>query len=381
MKKQEQESFVDFLDKFSDNGTDVFLVYEIKSNKIIHVSQSYEQVYGKSCIGLLLDPDSFRDATHPEDASIVERHIYELKKGNSSEVEYRIIHPSTEIRWIFSRIIPFHIRGKHAWSVISSKDITKNKKTNNNIYESEYILKVILDKSSDFIILFDVNKKILLTNKTVSKFFEMEQTDLVGTHISHLLPAELHDIMDFHYTKVVKSRSPEVFRSYTGGKLNHYLHPIMNASNEVLCVLYCIQGSPEHPFSNSRYEMGNKPESNYPGVEIDLIYQAFKFLLTNKNYDQFSALKKIMEAKADTGSGPKSRVNCSLEQILSSRELEIASLIKEGKTNKEIAQILNLSVRTIEAHRYKMRDKVGLKNKRKTSLRNQLFFIHESCES
>lgn len=188
MKERKQpESFIDFLEKFSKKETDVFWVYDIQSNKIIHVSQSYEQVYGKSCIALLMKSDSFRDVTHPEDVPIVEDLLRELESGHSSEFEYRIIHPSSKIRWITSRIIPFHVNGKHIWSVISSKDITK-KKVSTSVYESEKILKVILDKTSDFILLLDTNKKILLANKTVSKLFEIEQMELIGTHVSHLFP-------------------------------------------------------------------------------------------------------------------------------------------------------------------------------------------------
>lgn len=64
-----------------------------------------------------------------------------------------------------------------------------------------------------------------------------------------------------------------------------------------------------------------------------------------------------------------------LERVLSPRELEIADLIKQGKPNKEIAQILHLSVRTVESHRYTLRVKIGLKNKRKIKLRDQLFLL------
>jgi DNA-binding NarL/FixJ family response regulator len=49
---------------------------------------------------------------------------------------------------------------------------------------------------------------------------------------------------------------------------------------------------------------------------------------------------------------------------LSPTEIQVAVLIKEGKQTKEIADILNLSTHTIVSHRYKIRSKLGLKNKR-----------------
>lgn len=46
--------------------------------------------------------------------------------------------------------------------------------------------------------------------------------------------------------------------------------------------------------------------------------------------------------------------------LLSSREREVLQLIAEGKTNKEIAGALNLSVYTVDAHRGRIMDKLNL---------------------
>jgi two-component system, NarL family, response regulator NreC len=46
--------------------------------------------------------------------------------------------------------------------------------------------------------------------------------------------------------------------------------------------------------------------------------------------------------------------------LLSSREREVLQMIAEGKTNKEIASILNLSVYTVDAHRGRIMEKLNL---------------------
>jgi DNA-binding NarL/FixJ family response regulator len=46
--------------------------------------------------------------------------------------------------------------------------------------------------------------------------------------------------------------------------------------------------------------------------------------------------------------------------LLSSREREVLQLIAEGKTNKEIANTLHLSVYTVEAHRGRVMEKLNL---------------------
>jgi DNA-binding CsgD family transcriptional regulator/predicted hydrocarbon binding protein len=48
---------------------------------------------------------------------------------------------------------------------------------------------------------------------------------------------------------------------------------------------------------------------------------------------------------------------------LTPMEIKVATLVKDGAVNKEIAQILNVSLNTITSHRYKIRTKLGLKNK------------------
>ena len=56
------------------------------------------------------------------------------------------------------------------------------------------------------------------------------------------------------------------------------------------------------------------------------------------------------------------------------KEIQVASLIKEGKRTKEIAQILGISKSAIDLHRNSIRNKLGLINK-KTNLRSYLMSL------
>ena len=49
-------------------------------------------------------------------------------------------------------------------------------------------------------------------------------------------------------------------------------------------------------------------------------------------------------------------------ELLSSREREILHLLAEGKPNKEIAALLNLSPYTVETHRRNLQEKLNLHN-------------------
>jgi DNA-binding NarL/FixJ family response regulator len=48
---------------------------------------------------------------------------------------------------------------------------------------------------------------------------------------------------------------------------------------------------------------------------------------------------------------------------LTSREREIAALVREGLSNKQIAETLTMSVRTVEGHIYRACAKLGIVNR------------------
>lgn len=70
-----------------------------------------------------------------------------------------------------------------------------------------------------------------------------------------------------------------------------------------------------------------------------------------------AALPKVEAgAKAEVGGVSIEAVN-----ILSSREIEVAQLVAEGFSSKEVASRLDLSVRTVEKHRANIMDKIGVR--------------------
>ena len=65
----------------------------------------------------------------------------------------------------------------------------------------------------------------------------------------------------------------------------------------------------------------------------------------------------LAQQELDEGTTPVSDMN-----NLSKRELDIIRLIKEGLSSKEIAQQLEISLKTVEVHRYNILKKLNLKN-------------------
>ena len=80
--------------------------------------------------------------------------------------------------------------------------------------------------------------------------------------------------------------------------------------------------------------------------------------------DRQSTLINILADNLDRVVSPFVRRISSKYYSLTPKEIEIINFIKQGKTVKEIADVLCLSTRTIETHRNNIRSKLGIKNKK-----------------
>ena len=83
---------------------------------------------------------------------------------------------------------------------------------------------------------------------------------------------------------------------------------------------------------------------------------------------------EIIESNLNEIMSPFSKRMASRYASFTPKEIQIADLIKKGKTTKEMSLLLGLSTRTIDIHRYNIRRKLNL-NKRKINLQSYLLSL------
>jgi len=109
-----------------------------------------------------------------------------------------------------------------------------------------------------------------------------------------------------------------------------------------------------------RTELGDNVLSNIKELVEPYLFRLKKGPL---NPDQMTLLG-ILETNLDNIISPFISNLSSRFFNLTPMEVRVANLVKAGKTNQEIARILFLSKNTIMFHRYNIRTKLGIKNKR-----------------
>jgi diguanylate cyclase (GGDEF)-like protein/PAS domain S-box-containing protein len=71
--------------------------------KLLYINRSAEKVFGRSIAEFFKDSQLWLEATHPEDRQEVEQAVPHLLDTGSISLNYRIVRPDGEIRWISDR--------------------------------------------------------------------------------------------------------------------------------------------------------------------------------------------------------------------------------------------------------------------------------------
>jgi len=105
-----------------------------------------------------------------------------------------------------------------------------------------------------------------------------------------------------------------------------------------------------------------------------LIVPFLEELSYHKLDDRSKNLLEIVHQRLEEVVAPFLNRLTSMNRLLTPREIDVAAFIREGKTSKEIAGLLNISVSGVDFHRKMIRNKLGLTNE-KSNLRSYLLSL------
>ena len=105
-----------------------------------------------------------------------------------------------------------------------------------------------------------------------------------------------------------------------------------------------------------------------------LIVPFLEELSYHKLDDRSKNLLEIVHQRLEEVVAPFLNRLTSMNRLLTPREIDVAAFIREGKTSKEIAGLLNISVSGVDFHRKMIRKKLGLTNE-KSNLRSYLLSL------
>ena len=108
---------------------DVLWLWDPSSFEPIYVSPSFERVWGRTVQSLHDDPGSFFETIHPEDRPRLRETLGAPARGEGQRIEYRIVRPEGDVRWIRGRSFPIRdAEGRTIRVAGISADITSERR-------------------------------------------------------------------------------------------------------------------------------------------------------------------------------------------------------------------------------------------------------------
>ena len=114
--------------QLAENIDQVFWINTPEVDRNLYVSPAYEKIWGRSRESLRREPSDWMRAVHPEDRPRVLAALSRIRVGEQLDVEYRIVRPDGQLRWIRDRSYPMTADDGTALACGLAEDITRQKR-------------------------------------------------------------------------------------------------------------------------------------------------------------------------------------------------------------------------------------------------------------
>ncbi len=241
--------------------------------------------------------------------------------------------------------------------------------------------KILFDNITDLAYICDTKGNVLYVNKVFQKLSGHKPEEFIGKSFAPLFDGEnLKKAMEL-YTRTLKGETPrqEVYFKDTGILCEYKNLPLRDKNGNIIGVIGIARDITERRKADEKLREQTKAleqknialseilgqiELEKKQIKDNVIANAENLLLPviqklrlkgeSRKYVQL-LLNNLQELTSSFGTKLTLK-----ESKLTSREIEVCNMIKNGLASKEIASLLNISLRTAEKHRINIRRKLGI---------------------
>lgn len=138
--------------QIAENVGEVFWLRNVENDKMLYINPAYEQVWGRTCESLYADPQSFMETIYAADRPAVMAAFAAYVSTGVFDMEYRIVRPDGEIRWLHVRSFPVRDASgaviRHAGVAV---DITERKQIEEQLRQQTRLQEMLMEISSTYI--------------------------------------------------------------------------------------------------------------------------------------------------------------------------------------------------------------------------------------
>ena len=157
--------------QLAENIHEVFRIMPIALDETLYVSPAYEEIWGRSMESLYRNPESWRDAVHPDDREQADYMAAHQLLGDPVEVEYRIQTPDGRQKWIRDRAFPVRDQSGALIRIAGiAEDISERKRAEQAILASHEFVQSTIDALSSSMCVLDETGTIIEVNRTWKDF-------------------------------------------------------------------------------------------------------------------------------------------------------------------------------------------------------------------
>lgn len=342
---------------------------------------------------------SWTEFVIPEDREMMKKYHYARRVDPCSvprKYEFRFIDSRDRLRDVILMVDMIPGTGK---SVASFADITEHKLAATKIKESEDLYRTTFENTGTATIIISEDLTISLANTEFKVLTGASKETWEGNRLWTNLfkPKDLKNISDFHQKREIHTdqRSLRNFqctiKDRRGNRKTVLISsaPIPDSGKSVLSLTDITEQKKTEAALRAREEEIHGKSKNLEEMNTalkvilkqreddrreleekvlsnvdELIIPRLTELRTGRLSQHDIALLDIVESNIVKIVSPFSQRLSTRHLNLTHREMQVANFIREGKSSKEIAELLSICTGAVSFHRDNLRKKLGLNNKR-----------------